>query len=232
MKTKEKIFVVCVISLVALVGCNLSKSVNSQINIVRNDLRPETVETPNVIPNGLIDPGVGIDKVRLEETEEILTNRLGKPTERFHYDYTLSSGNSCDKIELRWTESFSHGDDLYAYIKDGRVFEIDTSLSNYSTAQGVKFDMPLTEVLEKAGSSARLMRLNNSAGEYMGGKDFLYLIDKEEGIAYEFYYHRKEKIRKLSKIIIFRKDAEFVPQGCLAPWRSLTEVNDKNIKDR
>jgi hypothetical protein len=66
--------------------------------------------------------------------------------------------------------------------------------------------------------------LLGSGSKVNGGRDLVYWVDGQNGIAFEFYYNSKARKRRVSKIIVFEPHSDFQPEGCLSPPQQLRKL--------
>lgn len=213
--------------LLFLNGCVESNSLeiratnDSNMNIVQTVV---TSPTQSRIEEGQIISGKGIDKIQLGNSREQVIQALGKPSEEYQYGVI----SSCNHSEMHWLQLGVDGDGFFAYLKDGIVFQIDISLSRYATPEGITLDTPIDKVLEKY-DSLQGFELMGSAGEINGGKNLRYLVEQTQGIAFEMYYNRKAKKRKVWNIIVFEPNTNFEPDGCVSPPQSLVKIENHKL---
>jgi hypothetical protein len=220
----------CFFALLFINGCgegsNLSVRVddNSKVQIVQ---KASPSSTPNRIEEGRIIPGKGIDKIQLGNSREQAVQSLGKPSEEYQYDYEPLN-NPCNRKEMHWLQLGITGNGFFAYLRDGVVFQIDVSSNHYATPEGISVYTPIDEVLSKY-DSLQGFELMGSAGEINGGKNLWYLVEQSQGIAFEMYYDKKEKKRKVWTISVFEPNTNFEPDGCVSPPQKLMQIENHKL---
>lgn len=220
----------CFFALLFINGCgevsNLSVRVddNSKVEIAQKAPPPST---PSKIKEGQIIAGKGIDKIQLGNTREQAIKSLGKPNEEYKYNYEPLN-NPCNRSEMHWLQLEIDGNGFFAYLRDGVVFHIDVSSTRYTTPEGISVYTPIDEVLRKY-DSLQGFELMGSAGEINGGKNLWYLVEQNQGIAFEMYYDKKEKKRKVWTISVFDPNTNFKPDGCVSPPQTLVEIENHKL---
>lgn len=167
----------------------------------------------------LIQPGRGVGALQLGDTRERVYELLGKkPIDQEH-----TYGEPCSLMEIHWLDPDLKSNGLFIYLKAGRVFQIASSMPRYVTANGVTVESS-PENVRQHHRQLQTYILLSSGSEAVGGRELIYWIDRQNGIAFEFYYNNRVRGRRVSKIIVFEPGTEFRPEGCISPpqkWRQL-----------
>jgi len=212
----------CFLILFLLNGCNevssgrITSSNNSNVNsahvmVSNKGENNSAVLDSDGLGSGQIIPGKGTEKFWLGNSREHLIKVLGKPNEEYHYGEV----SDCNHSDMHWLELGTDGDGIFCYLKDGAVFQISFSLNRYVLPNGITIGTPINDVLGKY-VSLQGFELLHSAGEVNGGKNLLYLVEQNQGIAFEMYYDKKERKRKVWSAIVFEPHVSFLPNGCLS----------------
>lgn len=219
--------ILCFLTLLFINGCaedgNLQVRIsdNSNVDVIQ---KADSSPAPSKIEDGQIIRGKGIDKIQLGNSREQAIQAVGKPSEEYQYG-TISS---CNHSEMHWLQLGVDGDGFFAYLRDGVVFHIDISSNLYATPEGITLSTPIDEVLRKY-NSLQGFELMGSAGEINGGKNLWYLVEQSQGIAFEMYYNRKEKRRKVWTVSAFEPNTNFEPNGCVSPPQRLVKIENHKL---
>ncbi len=168
----------------------------------------------------LIKPGQNVGLLRLGDTRERTLELFPlKP----HIDEEYSYDDSCPVTEIHWLDQKLDANGVFIYLKNGRVFQIESATPRYRTAEGITTYTPPTNVRPNY-PHLRTYVLLYSGADIVGGRDLIYWVDHQNGIAFEMYYDRKARRRLVYKVIVFEPGTEFQPEGCVRPpqeWHEL-----------
>jgi hypothetical protein len=167
----------------------------------------------------LIRPGRSVGLLQLGSTRDEAIQALGEP-------------NNDDKRELPcvprtldWTDVAANRTGIiFAYLTNGRIAQIEVAAPRYHTVDGIT-ESTLPEEVRRHYPQLRAYALLNSGADFVGGRDLIYWIEPQQGIAFEFQYSRKTQKRFLASISIFVPGADFLPHArCVESpqeWREL-----------
>jgi hypothetical protein len=158
----------------------------------------------------LIVPGQKVGSLQLGNTGDQSLKLLGPKKEEYNYD------NPCKYSEMHWYDMELDTNGIFVYLKDGKIFQLEAATPRYRTAEGITEESS-PDVVRRRFPQLRSYVLLNSGSDIVGGRDLIYWVDRADGIAFEFYYNRKAKKRRVSKVIIFNPNSEFQPEGCVSP---------------
>jgi hypothetical protein len=199
-------FALAALNVLALVGCSVSNQGSpAALPTVR---RSERTVAPSQEPsdNALIRPGRSVGPVQLGDTREKLIKVLGEKLEEYTYNDPVKYS------EMHWYDLEADRNGIFAYLRDGRVFQIESDTPRYRTAEGITSDATPESVHSKYPDLQAYV-LRGSGSKVNGGRDLVYWVDRQRGIAFEFYYNSKAKKRRVSKTIVFEPGSEFQPEG-------------------
>jgi hypothetical protein len=117
---------------------------------------------------------------------------------------------------------------LSFYYKNEKVVQIEVESSKFYMKNGIMEGDSLSSLLKKC-KECQTYILRGSGGEKVGGKDFIYLVNEPEGVAFEIRYDKKQKRRTLDRFIIFNKNSLFKPGTCITPPQSFEAVPRDSI---
>ena len=199
----------------ANLGCPLPATVAA-------DIEPPPSGT-RVTDDSLVVTGQSVGPVTLgitrEEVEKIIPFR--KNYDAFHEkgDYTSRAGTiSCPAVLHKSSGSKQDDFELFVYFAYDRVVQIEGNSPRYRLQNGIKYNDPFDKV-RGIYPGAEMYVLKGSGGDKVGGKDFVYLVDKAAGLAFEFRYSKKVKSMVLHNFIVFPQNSQFLPGACVTPPR-------------
>lgn len=198
-----------------------SKSINSN-GIDKNISGANQVTDVNTstCPNDIICPHEGVGKLSLGDSENEALKKLG--SERF-WRFALGGGNAdgrrgkCPEVEMNWGDvnppdgKVRNG--IRAYLSSDNIYMIKVESHSFSTPEGITSDSSPNLVKENY-PNVKSYLLKNSASKIAGPRDLIYWVDQQKGIAFEFYYHKKDNKRRVGFIYVFNPATKFYPDGC------------------
>lgn len=158
------------------------------------------------VDEGLILPGKSIGQLNLGDSKEFAISYLGKPTEVYPY--------VCGQVH--WNDYKLDNSGIFIYQKDDKIYHIESFTGRFKTINGIKPD-DSPKNLMNFYPNLEAYELLKSGAIINGGKNIIYWVDKDQGIAFGIYYYPKKKQRRIGSIIIFNSQEEFQPNGCLSP---------------
>lgn len=198
-----------------------SQAVNTILN--KPDTKLETLKKNE----DTIDAGKNIGPVHLGDSFEKVLTIL--PLKK-NYDFIWESAEyitpknefiKCPKTYQWISPDFK--EQFFNYFEDDTLIQIEADTEKYKTEQGAKIGATIKEI-KKIYPNLEAFVLKNSGEPKVGGKDFVYLVDKAGGIAFEFRFSTSKKKRLVNKIIVFKPDTFFQPQGCPLPLKKLEKI--------
>jgi hypothetical protein len=170
---------------------------------------------------GVIAPGKAVGPLQLGANKADVIAAFqwrDKPDEMYTHE------DPCNYEELHWLDMERHKNGVWAFLRDGRVYQIDVDTDRYSTPDGIRFGATVDQV-EKLYRDAKPFRWTHSGSKVNGGRDVFYLINTEKGIAFGFFYNAQLKRRTVESISVFIPGDSFQPDGCLQAPQSLKPVS-------
>jgi hypothetical protein len=135
------------------------------------------------------------------------------------YEYSSCGGRS----EIHWLDFEKQIDGVFVYLKADRAVQIESATPRFHTREGITiYSSP--QLLRKHFPEMRAFVLVNSGGTVNGGKDLIYWVDQKRGIAFELYYDRRVRNRRVWKTIVFNPGTEFQPEGCVVEPQTWHEL--------
>jgi hypothetical protein len=160
---------------------------------------------------GVILPGKGISGVE-----------LGAPLASFEKIFPMRPNidqelpvNSCGISGYHWVDVDRGATGVYAYTKDGEITQLSVQTPRFSMQNGIKMDSPENDV-KHAYPHGKSYVLLHSGGTVVGGRDLVYWVDKQAGVAFELYWNTKRSQRLVGGIEVFKKGTEYLPEGCIS----------------
>jgi hypothetical protein len=135
------------------------------------------------------------------------------------YDYAPA----CQTTEIHWVDLDLDANGLFIFLGSGRVTQIQAETPRFRTREEITHDSPPALVRRHYPRIETYVFLD-SGGEIVGGRDLIYWVDRHQGIAFEFYYDRRARKRRVKSVIVFEQGTEFQPGGCEQDrwqWRKL-----------
>ena len=177
---------------------------------------------------GVVLPGQSVAGVELGAT---LASFLGVFPKHEGTDEKLPV-NDCGVGSYHWVDVDRGATGIYAYTKDGTITQFSVKTPRLSLPNGIKVESSETEVRQAypQGKAYVLLRSNSAV---MGGRNLVYWVDEQDGIAFELYWNKKKSQRLVSGIDIFKRSATYLPDGCIsAPQRLKAAGQPWKLGDR
>ena len=163
--------------------------------------------------SALIKPGQSVGLLRLGDSHEHAVELLGKTEEDYNFENNKSA---CARSEMHWADVELDSNGVFLYLKDSRIYQIVAATPRYATREGIKSgDTP--GLVRRYYPSIQAFALLGSGSQVVGGRDVIYWVDQQQGIAFEFYYDSKTRKRYLEGIVVFDPEVSFLPEGCISP---------------
>lgn len=210
---------------------NRSNDVNKSIvknydSFVESTLKPKLENESQT--ETFVHPGYGTEDVYLGISREDLLKILGKPSDEYTHD------GHCSYTEMHWypkanADGAVNGDGIFAFLRDDKLFEIRFG-KGYYTKESINYNLSLKELMTKI--DAPLYLLSPSANTATNDKDLIYMVEKENGIAYELGVGYKTKKRGINAIYVFYSSNDFLPWGCISENQSFNQIGKETVKDK
>jgi hypothetical protein len=171
-------------------------------------------------PEGLIRPGEGVSGVNLGSH---FSNFEAVFPRHARLDEDMPDTQCGAGRVYHWLDIDKRANGIYAYLKDDQIYQLSIQTPRFSLPNGLKVDAPENRV-KTTYPHGRAYVLLGSHMEALGGRDLIYWVDQKEGLAFELYWNKTKKKRLVRAIDIFRKGADYRPEGCISPpqqWREL-----------
>ena len=182
-----------------------------------------------VSDKSLILPGQGVGQLKLGQSKEQFRNVLNwKPNVDEDYNYPASAGCFA-REELHWLDAgnppFSSAvhAGVFAYLRNGQIFQIAVATPLFRTANGISENSSPEKVKQFYPNLETYWRVNQH-DPATGDRDFIYWVDENKGVAFEFFYARNVRKRLVYRIYVFKPSTNFFPEGCgqrPQSWRKL-----------
>jgi len=179
----------------------------------------------------LIIAGQGAGGLLLGDSREKAIARFGRLESEYYYD--LETKLKCaPRRELRFWDSKDntnpffeeYGNGAWVYLVNDEIDQIKIQSEKFKTPEGLTLGSTPQQVRRFYPNIQTFVELNSQC-ECTGGRNLIFWIDKERGIAFEFQYWRDAKARRLSYIFVFKPGTEFLPEGCVyletQGWREI-----------
>jgi hypothetical protein len=196
---------------------------------------PEAIELlSDVLPPPddpkLIVPGESVALLRVGDSRERMLELFPKkPNIDLEYNYDQKCCG-CDFSDYHWLPPDFKSNGLFFYLKQGRIYQISVQSDLFATSKGVKLESTPETVRRQYPDANRAYVYLNSSSKFTGWRNIVYWVDGISGVAFEFYYDRKERRRYVGAIIVFDPESEFQPDGCTSSLREFTELAPYTIE--
>ena len=219
MELSESMKLIFVLILFAcLMSCRLDTPVVEEIPISPAATSPTPPKfrqgKAHRLPAGIIAEGNSVGPLKLGVSYDDAIEALGPTLDEFDIDVT----------EMHWMEPNYPDNGIFAYVRDGKVFEIDCHSLNFTLENGVKNEIK-PERLKKFYPNLSAYRLLFSGGKVNGGEDIVYWVDTAQGIAFAIYYYANHRRKLVGTIIVFEPQPDFRPRE-FSPPREWVKIPD------
>jgi len=142
---------------------------------------------------------------------------------RFGFGGTCATEEVISLDRVKTKEGFHVKGNLFIYLKDNRVFQIEATTGRFQTSEGIGPGSEPSEVKARYADLASY-ELQYSASPIAGNRDIVYWVSVKMGIAFEFHYDQHSRHSLVYGVSIFSRGKEFLPKGCILPpqkWLNL-----------
>jgi hypothetical protein len=174
-----------------------------------------------------IRPGKGLGKLTLGSTRgQMFALFPRNPDTDEEHTYPWCG----PRTSIHWRDPQNqHSDGVFFYLRDDRVFQIESATPRFRTQEGITINSS-PESVRKYFPDLRAFQLRHSASDVDGGRDLIYWSSAKHGIAFEFYYNRGLDERRVWTISVFPRGTEFHPQGCIVPPQEWVEIAPYSVE--
>jgi hypothetical protein len=173
-----------------------------------------------------IIPGKSVGPIRLGDDNERVVEALAefpKIVQQVQYPF-------CGKMKMvEWFDKALVQTGLFIYLRNDKVFQIESETTRFRTADGIT-EQSLPEDVKRQYPDLEAYELLKSANELTGGKNLIYWVDRNKGIAFSFYYNTRRQRRLVARVIVFEPDTNFEPNGCVTKPQSLKELRPYSLE--
>lgn len=166
---------------------------------------PQASSAPR-FTNTLIDAGAGVGPLRLGDNRDRALELFPKKAE--DQEWEDPCGTTLDWVDT--TNPVGRGD-VFIRLKKGKIFQIESSTTRFSTPEGITtFDSP-----DKVASSYKELRagvLLTAPNPALGDRPLVFWFDKKKGIAFTLAYDPAHRKRYVYKITVFEPNKTFCPE--------------------
>ena len=142
--------------------------------------------------------------------------------------------SDCESItEINWVSisgKRTEAGNVFVYLRDGKVFQIESALPRFHTAEGIQ-TLSAPDLVRKHFTNLEAYALHPSGGQMFDFHDFVYWVSRDQGIAFELGYYRQARLRLVSKVIVFEPNTEFIPEGCISRPQQWKKLPPYSIED-
>jgi hypothetical protein len=173
-----------------------------------------------------IIPGKSVGPIRLGDDNARVVEALTEfPTIYQQVQYPF-----CGKIKMvEWFDKALAQSGLAIYLRNDKVFQIESETTRFRTADGIA-EQSLPEDVKRQYPDLEAYELLNSAGNLTGGKNLIYWVDRNKGIAFSFYYNIQHQRRLVARVIVFEPETDFEPNGCVTAPQKLRKLRPYSLE--
>ena len=167
---------------------------------------PQISEASPTFTSTTIEPGLSVGPLKLGDSADRALQLFPKKAEDQQWD------DPCG-ITLDWVDTANPNGrgDLFIRLKKGKVFQIESSTTRFTTPRGITtFDSP--EKVAAAYKELRAFVLLTPPVPALGSRPLVFWIDKKRGIAFVLAYDPSHHKRYVYKIVVFEPNKEFCPE--------------------
>jgi len=166
---------------------------------VASPLKPATPQ-----PRSLIVPGMRVGPLFLGESPEKFTRLFPS---KLPVEESTPVDSSCGtRIDFRDSGN-PRGGNLVAWVRDGKVFQLDAATDRYHTPDGITV-LSSPSAVRHHYRGLRSYVLSQVTYEAIGMRPLAYWVNEDMGIAFAFAYSRSAQRRYVYKVIVFNPGSE------------------------
>jgi len=190
---------------------------------------PQQISLPNNPKLTVAGKNAGL--IKLGDTRERMLELFPKkPNVDFEYNYDKNCCE-CEYSDYHWLPPDYKTNGLFFYLKQERIYQISVQSDLFPTVEGIKQESTPQEVRRNYPNANKAFVYLNSGGKENGGRNLVYWVANDSGIAFEFYYHPKKRRRFVNAVIVFEPKSEFQPDGCTASeTREFAEIEPFTVE--
>lgn len=153
-----------------------------------------------------IEPGLSVGPLKLGDSRDRALELFPKKPE--DQEWTDPCGSTIDWVDT--TNPNGRGD-VYIRLKKGKVFQIESSTTRFTTADGITtFEDP--EKVAAAYKDMRAWVLLTPPVPSLGSRPLVFWIDRKRGIAVALAYDPPRHKRYVYKVIVFEPNKDICPE--------------------
>lgn len=191
-----------------------------------------TISTPLAVPTQtpatapvdetIVDPGRSIGSIVLgHELDRVLELLPFKQNTDVLSESARFTGPGFDITcprEYHWispAKEEAEGE-FYLYFDHNKLFQIRTRSQRYRLDNGLGVGSRPEEVL-RVFPNANKFKIDFGSTRRPGNEEVEYLVYQERGLAFQVTSESDGAYSEVTSIIVFSREREFVPQGCITP---------------
>ena len=153
-----------------------------------------------------IEPGVGVGPLKLGDSRDRALELFPKKPE--DQEWNDPCGSTIDWVD---TSNPNGRGDVDIRLKKGKVFQIESSTTRFTTADGITtFESP--EKVAEAYKDMRAWVLLTPPVPSLGSRPLVFWIDRRRGIAFALAYDPPRHKRYVYKVIVFEPNKDICPE--------------------
>ena len=169
----------------------------------------------------LIIPGKSVGHLKLGDDRARAIELFGRKDSE--YDFDIPTALNCSaKKELHFMDiddksspfHFDYGSGAGVYLRNDKIDQIKIQSEKFKTPEGLTVGSTPKQVRRFYPNIRTFVQLNTQCN-CTGGKNLIFWIDEQKGVAFRFQYWQNVKARRLSYIFVFQPGTRFLPEGCV-----------------
>jgi hypothetical protein len=173
----------------------------------------------------LVLPGTSVAEVKLGSDPSTFQSAFSQQPGQVNSSQTGTFGEGCPDRIYYWSDLAPNTSVATAYLKNGAISQLSVQGPVFSLPDDLKTGAT-EEQVRRAYRKGQMYVLLYSGSKVNGGRDLLYWVDKEAGVAFKLAWWQSKKLRLASGIDIFPKGSDYQPEGCVSPpqqWQAQKE---------
>lgn len=179
------------------------------ISVATTSARPSAPQISEIGPKfttTTIEPGLSVGPLKLGDSRERALEVFPKKPEDQEWDDPC--GSTIDWVD---TSNPNGRGDIFVRLKKGKVFQIESSTTRFTTAEGITTFYP-PEKVASAYKDMRAWVLLTPPVASLGDRPLVFWIDRKRGIAFALAYDPPHHKRYVYKVIVFEPGKDICPE--------------------
>lgn len=179
------------------------------ISVATTSARPALPQISEISPRfttTTIEPGLSVGPLKIGDSRDRALELFPKKPEDQEWDDPC--GSTIDWVD---TSNPNGRGDIFVRLKKGKVFQIESSTTRFTTAEGITTFYP-PEKVAAAYKDMRAWVLLTPPVPSLGDRPLVFWIDRKRGIAFALAYDPPHHKRYVYKVIVFEPGRDICPE--------------------